>query len=435
MERVRNAFLSLLRAGLWSRDPLEEGFSRLGAEEWDEVFRMSGRQTVTGIVFDGICRLPEGLQPSGVSFARWVVAVDAMERRNATMNAALKDLVKLFVDSGLDPVLQKGQGIARLYPEPSHRECGDIDLYFSLRSLSQSKGPERMVTSTGSVTGMKDPERTVTSTGSVTGVKNEEGNGRGGLVSLSNHSDRALELIEAKGIKVSRMPDGSHSYEWKGIEVEHHPAIVDLNGPFLKRWIRTLTDDPGTKPSPLADGLLEPSTELNALLLNAHILKHAMGKGIGLRQMCDLAMVYHRMSESRGRQETGERIYCLYRRAWLQKWSRLLHSFLVDVIGLPEEELPYPERIVSVRPLLHIVEDGGNFGQYRSARFDRFVSLSNHSGRSASVPEPVKGQTRGKLATAGMFVRRAGFSLRFAPNEAFWTVVNLALGQLRSKRK
>lgn len=419
MERVRNAFLSLLRAGLWSRDPLDEGFSRLDAEEWDEVFRMSGRQTVTGIVFDGICRLPEESQPSGVSFARWVVAVDAMERRNATMNAALKDLVKLFVDNGLRPVLQKGQGIARLYPEPSHRECGDIDLYFSLRPLSRSKGPERMVTSTGSATG----------------VENQGGNGRGGLVNLSNHSDRALELVETKGIKVNRMPDGSHSYEWKGIEVEHHPAIVDLNSPFLKRWIRTLTEDPGTRPSPLADGLLEPSMELNALLLNAHILKHAMGKGIGMRQMCDLAMVYHRMSEGRGRQETGERIYRLYRRAWLRKWSALLHSFLVEVIGLPKEELPYPERIIPCRPLLRIVEDGGNFGQYRSGRFDRLVSLSKHSGRSASVPEPVEGQMRGKLATAGMFVRRAGFSLRFAPNEAFWTVVNLALGQLRSKRK
>ena len=382
MERVRNAFLSLLRAGLWSRDPFDEGFSRLDAEEWDEVFRMSGRQTVTGIVFDGICRLPEESQPSGVSFARWVVAVDAMERRNATMNAALKDLMKLFVDNGLRPVLQKGQGIARLYPEPSHRECGDIDLYFS-----------------------------------------------------RNHSDWALELVEAKGIKVNRMPDGSHSYEWKGIEVEHHPAIVDLNGPFLKRWIRTLTEDPGTRPSPLADGLLEPSMELNALLLNAHILKHAMGKGVGLRQMCDLAMVYHRMSEGRGRQETGERIYRLYRRAWLQKWSALLHSFLVEVIGLPKEELPYPERIIPCRPLLRIVEDGGNFGQYRSGRFDWLVSLSKHSGRSASVPEPVEGPIFGKLATAGMFVRRAGFSLRFAPNEAFWTVVNLALGQLRIRRK
>jgi hypothetical protein len=36
-----------------------------------------------------------------------------------------------------------------------------------------------------------------------------------------------------------------------------------------------------------------------------------------------------------------------------------------------------------------------------------------------------------KLGTAGMFLRRAGFSLRFAPKEAFWTVFDLAKGQFR----
>ena len=413
MERVGIAFISLLRAGLWGRDPLSEGFLRLDVGEWDEVFRMSGRQTVTGIVFDGICRLPDDLLPSDNVFARWVAAAAAMENRNARMNSALKALVKIFVDNGLHPVLQKGQGIAGLYPDPSHRECGDIDLYFPTdRPLRLSKG-----------SGMEPSEEGPfdTSASSVSG----------------RPWDRADEIVRSKGLDASRMPDGGLSYEWQGVEVEHHPMIVDLNGPFLKRWGRTLTDDPGTRPSSLADGLLEPTPELNALMLNTHILKHAMGKGVGLRQMCDLAMVYHRMSEGDRRHETGELIYCLYRRAWIQKWSRLLHSFLVEVIGLPEEELPYPERIVSVRPLLGIVKEGGNFGQYRSGRFGKDYSRlsTGHLGRSASVPEPVEGSMRGKLDTAGMFVRRAGFSLRFAPNEAFWTVVNLAVGQFKSGRK
>lgn len=384
---------------------MREGFLRLENGEWDEVFRMSGRQTVTGIVFDGICRLPDDLLPSDKVFAKWVAAATAMENRNARMNSALKDLVKIFVDNGLHPVLQKGQGIAELYPDPSHRECGDIDLYFpSDRSLSLSKGHSFEVT-----------------------IDCPFGKLRG----------RADEIVRSKGLDVSRMPDGSLSYEWQGVEVEHHPMFVDLSGPFQKGWVRTLLDDPGTRPSSLADGLMVPSPELNALMLNVHILKHAMGKGVGLRQMCDLAMVYHRISESGGKQEMGERIFCLYRRAWIQKWSRLLHSFLVEVIGLPEDELPYPEMIVPVGPLLRIVEDGGNFGQHRSRRFGKDHSRlsSGHLDRDASVPEPVEGSMRRKLDTAGMFVRRAGFSLRFAPNEAFWTVVNLTVGQFKSRRK
>ena len=378
MERVRNAFIGLLRAGLWERDPVEEGFPRLTDEQWKEVFRLSGRQTVTGIVFDGICRLPDDLQPSPNIFARWVAAVDRVERNNKRMDVVLKDLIKVFVDNGLCPVLQKGQGVADMYSEPLHRECGDIDLYFPEDlSLRQAQRPEKTA---------QRPEKT--------------------------ENDKAVELVRSHGAKVENMPDGSQNYEWQGIEIEQHPTIVDLCSPSAGKWIKELDEEPGFIPSPLADGLRVPSLELNALLLNTHILKHALGKGIGLRQMCDLAMVYHRISGEARREELGERIFSLYRRAGILKWSRLLHSFLVDIIGLPAEELPYSEKIVPIEPLLRIVEEGGNFGQHRSG----------------VVTESV---LKRKLNTAWMFVRRAGFSLRFAPREAFLTFVELAKGQFK----
>lgn len=382
MERIRNAFLALLRSGLWGRDPLAEGFHRLSDEQWNLVFRLSGRQTVTGIVFDGICRLPEDLQPSPAIFAQWVVAVDRIEGSNERMNDVLKSLVKLFADNRLNPVLQKGQGVAALYPEPLHRECGDIDFYF--------------------------PER------------------------AENYM--AVHLVRNCGAMVETMPDGSQNYEWEGIEIEQHPTIVDLCSPRAGKWLKELDDDPGFIPSTLADGLLVPSPELNALLLNSHILKHTLGKGIGLRQMCDLAMVYHQISGAAGCQECGERIFWLYRRGGILKWSRLVHSFLVDIIGLRKEELPYSERIVPIVPLLRIVEEGGNFGQYLSGGSGRrrgqsaSVSVSRRTGQSA---EGSLGAVKRKFHTAGMFFRRAGFSLRFAPQEAFWTFMKLAKGQFK----
>ncbi len=366
MERVRNAFIGLLRSGLWGHDPIEEGFLQLTDDQWEEVYSMSKRQTVTGILFDGICRLPDESQPPAMTLAKWVATVDRIERDNKRMNIALRDLVRLFVNNGLRPVLQKGQSLATLYPVPWHRECGDIDLYFS--GLVET-------------TGMAE-------------------------------NDKAIELVKGHGTKVELMPDRSQSYEWHGIEIEHHPTIVDLSGPCLRKRLRTFGEDHGVIPSNLVDGLLVPSSELNAVLLNSHILKHTLGKGIGLRQICDLAMAYHRMSAEDGKKERGERIYSLYREAWLLKWSRLLHSFLVDIIGLPEEELPYPEKIVSPVPLIRIVEEGGNFGRYRNGIRDR-----NRSKR--------------KLNTALMFFKRAGFSIRFAPNEAFWTVARLAMGQFK----
>lgn len=380
MERVRNAFLILLRAGLWESDPTAEEFMRLSDEEWEHLFRLSARQTVTGIVFDGICRLPDEIQPSERIFARWLAAVDGIERSNERMNVALKGLAGMFVGGGLNPVLQKGQGIAVLYPAPSHRECGDIDLFFPQDQFL-----------------------------------------------------KAAKQIRASGAGASLMPDGSLSYDWQGIDVEHHPEIVDLSSPCLSRWLAELTENPGEIPSALADGLSVPSPELNALMLNAHILKHAIGKGVGLRQMCDLAMVYHSIGKEDNPMEMRERIFTFYRRAGILKWSRLLHSFLVGVIGLPKEELPYPEKLVSSKPLERIVEEGGNFGQYRTGgRGNTGKGTKESARRNKSVHAPAGGRIGSKLATAGMIVRRAGFSLRFAPAEVFWNVVKLLKGQFGS---
>lgn len=415
MEGVRDAFLILLRSGLWGREPLTEGFRRLSDEEWETVFRLSGRQTVTGIVFDGICRLPDELQPSQALFARWVVAVTRIENGNERMNVALKDLIKVFVNNRLSPVLQKGQGVAALYPEPLHRECGDIDLYFpEVLSLRQAQRPKNVA---------QRPEKTaqlLKNAAQQPDKTTQQPDAELVEAPEKTENDKAIELVRNCGAKVETMPDGSQSYEWKGIEIEQHPTIVDLCSPRAREWLKELDDDLWFIPSTLADGLRVPSLELNALLLNTHILKHALGKGVGLRQMCDLAMAYHRISEEAGCDEYGERIFRLYRKAGILKWSRLLHSFLVGVIGLPKEELPYSEKIVSIDPLLRIVEEGGNFGQYLSGGSRRFGRLSDRER---------------KFRTAWMFFRRAGFSLRFAPREAFWTFTELVKGQFKGQFK
>ena len=398
---------------------MAEGFQRLSDEQWNMVFRLSGRQTVTGIVFDGICRLPEEFQPSPAIFAQWVVAVDRIERSNERMNDVLKSLVKLFADNGLNPVLQKGQGVAALYPEPLHRECGDIDLYFPEGlSLRQAQRPDNVVQRPNNVA--QRPDNVVQRPDNVAQRPNAESVEASG----TTENGKAAELVRSRGAKVETMPDGSQNYEWEGIEIEQHPTIVDLCSPRTRKWLGELDDDPGFIPSTLADGLLVPSPELNALLLNSHILKHTLGKGIGLRQMCDLAMVYHQISGAAGCDEYGERIFRLYRRGGILKWSSLLHSFLVDIIGLRKEELPYSERDVSPEPLLRIVEEGGNFGQYRGED-------SGHSGTSTSSATGRLSDRKRKLKTAGMFLRRAGFSMRFAPKEAFWTFWELVKGQFR----
>ena len=128
--KVQTALLALLKAGLWECSPNNLNLFPLSATEWKHVFRMAGQQTVTGLTFQGLRCLPDNLLPPQTLLLQWTAETDAIERRNKKMNAALQALCSSFKEKGLNPILQKGQGIARLYENPLLRECGYIDLYF-----------------------------------------------------------------------------------------------------------------------------------------------------------------------------------------------------------------------------------------------------------------------------------------------------------------
>ena len=362
VERTRRGLLTLLQAGLWEREVDDLAGFPLSADEWAALFRLARQQTVTGIVFRGLQALPDELLPPPSLLIRWTAAVDAVERRNRQMNRALGSLYAELRSRGLDPVLQKGQGIAALYASPLLRECGDIDLCFA----------------------------------------------------DSRTSDRAAAYMSRLGATVRRMPDGSLFYRWQGLEVEHHVRLFDLHNPFLQREAGRLIREKGGVRTILSDetgtSVTVPAPFLNLLLLDLHILKHALGRGIGLRQLCDMARACCRLHAD---VDSAEMETCCLR--WgLGRWNPLLHSFLVDCLGLPVGMLPYAKLAPSADPLLGIIWRGGNFGLYREGG-------------------PTDGQSlwRRKMETARSFGENLHFALRYAPKEAFWIFTGLMRGQFR----
>ena len=112
------ALFSLLRAGLWEREADDLSPFPLTDAQWWEVYRMSVRQTVAGIVFRGLHHLPEEYLPADALMIHWVAKADRIERKNRRMDAALRLLLQLLGREGLHPVLLKGQGVAALYEHP-----------------------------------------------------------------------------------------------------------------------------------------------------------------------------------------------------------------------------------------------------------------------------------------------------------------------------
>ncbi len=361
-ERVRRALLTLLRAGLWNRPIDETACFPMSEREWRALFELARRQTVTGVVFQGLQWLPDEWLPAPAVLVRWMAGVDAVERRNREMNGVLAALSADFRALGFDPVLQKGQGVAAYYERPLLRECGDIDLCFCDRQTSE----------------------------------------------------RAAEYMRRQGAVIQRMSDGALFYRWKGFEVEHHVRLLDLHNPFLQRDAIRLIHEKGcvevALPERSGASIAVPAPFVNLLLLDLHVLKHALGRGIGLRQLCDLARACHRLHEAIDADEMS----ALCHRWGLDRWNRLLHAFLVDCLGLEAASLPYAERASDAGPLLEIVWRGGNFGHYPTGR-----------GRAR------RSRAGRKLATARSFCGNLRFACRYAPKEAFWLFADLMKGQFR----
>lgn len=361
------ALFSLLRAGLWEREPDDLSPFPLTEASWWNVYRMAVRQTVAGIVWRGLHHLPDALLPGDSLMVHWVAKADRIERGGKRMDAVLCRLLRQMENNGLHPVLLKGQGIAAFYEHPLLRECGDIDLYFPSK---------------------------------------EEGR-------------KAAEVMNEIGCRLEGLPDGSDCYRWQGVEIEHHVRLFDLSNPWLKGYLSALVAKYGFKDHPLAGHPSEetqamasvPSPLLNLLLLNAHLLKHLMGHGIGLRQFCDMARAYHTLYGC----YAPEELEAVYRRTGLLDWSVLLHTFLTEYLGLRYADLPYVDTAVTTSPnLLHIVLEGGNFGQYGSTK-----------GKASQAA------WERKLRTFFSFWRRRDFSRAYAAKEAFWTTMQLMIGNLK----
>ncbi len=375
MDKTLQALFALLQAGLWGRfDEAAASAFPLSAGEWERVFTLARQQTVTGIAFRGLDFLPEEAAPPMGIMAKWMAHADRIEQSNRVMNETVAKLYGHFASAGVEAVLQKGQGVAAMYPEPLLRECGDIDLYFPGHD------------------GVSDP------------------------------------LAGIDGAVRERQPDDSWVYVVDGIIVEHHKDPLDIQSPRAKRYVKRLIEEKGFEKVVTGDGVevLVPAPEVNLLLLSSHILKHAFGVGIGLRQFCDYA-VARRYYEGRVNEEEMREIW---KKTGLEKWQGLLEEFIgrfldSDCVLARNDNKDFQDDSHSERSeesfckkktdvLLDIVLKGGNFGVYSKDR--------------ENVP---RARWARKVQTFKALMGNIGFAFRYAPGEWFWTTMQLLGGQFR----
>lgn len=346
-----------------------EAFPVLNDEQWEALKSAANKQTVLGITWDAIEKLPLEKQPPRQMKLQWIANAHKISKRNEWLNKACKTLQKKLNNVGLQSVILKGQGIAQLYPRPEHRTSGDIDVLVSM--VPPQAGNEKVFVQSKEI----DPT-----------VKDIIGR---------------LKSIGAGEVGKTVY----HHIEWHftDVEVEVHLRPMQFNNPWTNRrfqqWAKRFGLDE-------ANIIPTPNVEFNMVFMLAHLYHHLLFEGVGLRQVCDYAVLL--LTAAKQWQSEEDKSAVLSRTRSLLKELKMLRFtagfmwIMQDVFNLPKEYLVIePDESVG-RFIQKEIEIAGNFGKY-DERIDH-ERLSSVTGR---FWERTKHRTR---------------FLRLFPSEIFWDI-------------
>lgn len=291
-----------------------------GRIDWKAVIALAKKHVVFGIIIESVQMLPERLRPSGAVAAEMNRFALGLIQTNIILDNTIARLSGFFEQHGIKGVLLKGAGVARYYRQPQMRQSGDIDFYVGNTVFKRAVGLCQNELIKETVLG-----------------ENEQ------------HFDFYLDgvLIELHRI-ASRVysPIRSRRFQrWVVDELEHSAAR------------RTLT---------VGDtDILLPSYDFDAIFIFYHAWRHFIMGGIGLRQLCDWAMIFH----SHGSDIDTERLKANIRRFGITKGWKLFACIAVKHLGVPADAIPLydPAYEKKSERILADILSGGNFGYYSKA--------------------------------------------------------------------
>lgn len=134
MNEIYNKFFQLLRLAIGSSTDIPQ----IQKEEWKSIYEIAQKQSLMGIIFDGIQKMSDATKVTGDSMEmdinllmNWMGICRQIEKRNHQLDEAVGKVTAWFEKKGFRSCILKGQGNALMYPCLGHRTAGDIDIWVS----------------------------------------------------------------------------------------------------------------------------------------------------------------------------------------------------------------------------------------------------------------------------------------------------------------
>lgn len=296
----------------------------LSNDEWKTIYELVKKQTLTGILLEGIKKLPKEQCPPKQVLLQWFTNVENIRKRNQELNRLVIKVSQKFKKDGFKSVILKGQGNALLYPDPLLRTSGDIDIW-----LDASK---------------KDIIKYVRKY-----CPNEE--------IVYHHAE--FPVMKACNIEVHFTPSWMNNY---------------FKNKKLQKLFREFKDKQFTHEVSLPDSkekICIPTIEFNRIYILLHIYRHLFDEGIGLRQILD----YYYVLKQECSEEEKANSYKWIKELGMQRFCSAVMYMMQEVFGLESKYLICAPSVKEGKFLLDEIMRAGNFGKYD----ERIVRKQNES--------------------------------------------------------
>ena len=309
--------------------------------DWTNLFKKACQQTMQGFLNDGVHRLPEKQMPPAELLAEWDENTAKIARVYHVHEEHIVELESLLKRLGLHGCILKGTGLAHLYPNPERRMCGDIDLW---------------------VAGNRDA-----------------------IIKTFEDADIPIYDIIYQECKAGIFLDTE-------VEIHFHPS--KMYNPFLNARLQRFFE----QNSPLREDvtITYPDAKFNAVFCMAHMFRHYLEAGIGMRQMLDYYYVLKNLAP-----EDRAPVMKTLQRLGMKRFTASVMTCVQYNFGLEDEYRLCPPNKKLGGKLVNDIFKMGNFGvmDKRNYTFD--------------------GET--KWATFMRKNRRVFSNLRYYPREVIWS--------------
>lgn len=238
---VKDSFLNLVRLGI-GYTPLQTACDF----DWQTLQEVAANQGLSGVVLDGIEKLPLEHRPAQDNLVQWIGEVLLNENDlDRHWNAAC-EMAEIFDRNNIRTYLLKGAVISECYPKPSHRFSSDVDCFLLSKDGSFSAW------------------------------------------------EKANDLMREQGCEVTDDFYKHSDFTFSGTRVENHRVMTPCRG---NKWLTKMEymlqmmikEDKGE--DRIGDSFLcRPPLMVSALFIIEHSYSHFMSEGLCWRHITDWVM-------------------------------------------------------------------------------------------------------------------------------------------------